>query len=102
MLIDGHRRQLLSLARTSVECAFDGCFDKPEAARYDDVLRRPAGAFVTLTTSDGDLRGCIGSIVARAPLFLAVHASALNAAFRDPRFHPVRREEFAGLHIEVS
>ena len=102
MLSDEHRKQLLSLARTSIECAFDGCFDVPEEAIYDEPLRQPAGAFVTLRTKAGDLRGCIGSIYAREALYRAVHSSALSAAFRDPRFRPVRREELAELHIEIS
>ena len=100
MLSEEHRKQLLAIARTSIECAFDGCDDEPEVV--DDALRRPAGAFVTLTTPDVDLRGCIGSIEARAPLYLAVHSGALSAAFRDPRFPPVRREELDRLHIEIS
>lgn len=100
MLGDAHRKQLLSLARTSIQLAFDGQTDAPEIA--DEALRHPAGAFVTLRTRGGDLRGCIGSIHAREALFRAVHSSALSAAFRDPRFRPVVREELADLHIEIS
>lgn len=102
MLTDDHRKQLLALARASIECAFDGCYDPPEESFYDEPLRRPAGTFVTLRTREGDLRGCIGSIHPREALCLAVHSSALSAAFRDPRFSPVRREELAGLLIEIS
>jgi AmmeMemoRadiSam system protein A len=102
MLNDGHRKQLLILARTTIECAFDGCFDVPDDARFDEALRRPAGAFVTLRTGDSDLRGCIGSIHPREALCRAVVSGALSAAFRDPRFPPVRREELGGLHIEIS
>src|SRR5207244_3457575 len=102
MLIDEHRRQLLALARTSIECAFDGCFDLPDAAQLHEHLHRPAGAFVTLRTHGGDLRGCIGSILPRDALYRAVHSSALSAAFRDPRFPPVRREELGSLLIEIS
>src|SRR6266705_2808430 len=100
MLGDEHRKQLLAIARTSIECAFEGCFDAPELA--DEILHRPAGAFVTLRTHGGDLRGCIGSILPREALYRAIHSSALSAAFRDPRFPAVRREELVGLHIEIS
>src|SRR5438132_5832240 len=102
MLADEHRKQLLSLARTSIECAFDGCFDAPDAATYDQPLWRPAGAFVTLRTHESELRGCIGSILPRDALYCAVHANALNAAFRDPRFRPVVRDELGRLTIEIS
>lgn len=102
MLSDEHRKQLLALARASIACGFDGREDPPEESFYDEVLRRPAGAFVTLRTHEGDLRGCIGSIYAREALCRAVHSSALSAAFRDPRFSPVRPEELPGLMIEIS
>src|SRR5207248_4163346 len=68
----------------------------------DAILRRPSGAFVTLRTRDGELRGCIGSIVAREPLIRAVMTSAVNAAIRDPRFFPVTAEELALLELEIS
>jgi AmmeMemoRadiSam system protein A len=102
MLDDEHRKQLLTLARTSIQSAFDGSFDPPDAAPLHEALHRPSGAFVTLRTLLGDLRGCIGSIYAREALYRAVHSSALSAAFRDPRFSPVRRDELARLHIEIS
>ena len=102
MLADEHRKQLLALARSSIECAFDGCFEVPDAAFYDEPLRRPAGAFVSLHTKSGDLRGCIGSILPREALVHAVHSNAINAAFRDPRFRPLQREELPGHVVEIS
>ena len=49
-------------------------------------LKEPRGAFVTLYRK-GELRGCIGQIVAKMPLAEAVAAMAEEAAFRDPRFN---------------
>ena len=66
-----------------------------------EKLSRPCGAFVTLTR-DGRLRGCIGSIVGTSPLYAEVRANAGNAAFRDPRFPPLEREELDGTEIEIS
>jgi AmmeMemoRadiSam system protein A len=102
MLTLEQRRQLLILARTTIESALAGRPTGPDAADFDETLRQPAGAFVTLTTHDDDLRGCIGSIEAVAPLFKAVAMSAVNAAFRDPRFHPVGAGELEQLRIEIS
>lgn len=101
MLTDVQRKQLLTLARATIECALTG---SPDAAgsELDEALRRPAGAFVTLRTREGELRGCIGSITPREPLFRAVISGALNAAFRDPRFPPVGPEELDQLEIEIS
>ena len=39
---------------------------------------------------------------ARQPLAADVAHSAFQAAFRDRRFEPVRRDEFEGIHLEVS
>lgn len=61
-----------------------------------------AGAcFVTLHRH-GTLRGCIGSLVARRPLGEDVVDNAIAAAFRDPRFPPLSRDEFPEVDIEVS
>ena len=102
MLSDELRKQLLTIARAAIEGAHQGRFEEPDPAQVDEALHEPAGAFVTLRTHAGDLRGCIGSIHARQPLYLAVHSSALSAAFRDPRFPPVGREELDRLELEIS
>jgi len=102
MLTRDQRKTLLQIARDSIALALDG--RRPDLDRYqiDDDLRRPAGAFVTLNDERGDLRGCIGSIEPVAPLFKAVSSSAIAAALRDPRFHPVRPEELPKLSLEIS
>ena len=102
MLTDTQRKTLLAVARQSIETALAGERPELKADDFDDALQRPAGAFVTLRTRDGDLRGCIGSLVAREPLVRAVMSSALNAAFHDPRFAPVRAEEMPELELEIS
>ena len=101
MLNEEQRRQLLRLARTSIESTLDGRTPEMRAEEFDEDLRRPAGAFVTLR-KDGDLRGCIGSIRAMEPLYRAVASSAISAAFRDPRFFPVRKDEIGHLELEIS
>jgi len=102
VLNETQRLLLLKLARTSIESTLAGLAHSPAEHEFDDVLRRPAGAFVTLRTKQGDLRGCIGSIHAVQPLYRAVITSALSAAFRDPRFMPVRYEEMQVLELEIS
>jgi uncharacterized protein len=101
VLNEEQRRQLLRLARTSIESTLDGRTPEMRAEEFDEDLRRPAGAFVTLR-KDGDLRGCIGSIRAMEPLYRAVASSAISAAFRDPRFFPVRKDEIGHLELEIS
>ena len=102
MLNDRLRKQLLRIARESIEAVHAGRAAQWSAADVDEALRRPAGAFVTLKTKSGDLRGCIGSIHAVHPLYQAVSSSAISAAFRDPRFPPVQPHELPELDIEIS
>ena len=64
-------------------------------------LNEPGATFVTLTRA-GELRGCIGSLEAHRALALDVAQNALAAAFRDPRFAPLARDELAQIRVEVS
>jgi AmmeMemoRadiSam system protein B/AmmeMemoRadiSam system protein A len=64
-------------------------------------LRAPAGAFVTLKQG-GHLRGCIGYVLPRKPLYQAVLENGLNAAANDWRFPPVRPDELGNLEVEVN
>jgi uncharacterized protein len=102
MLTPEQRKTLLTLARQSITTALEGRRLDLSPAEFDEVLRRPAGAFVTLTKHGGDLRGCIGSIMPTAPLYQAVASSAVSAAFRDPRFEPVDASELGGIELEIS
>lgn len=102
MLSAEQRRLLLRIARQSIEAALAGRQPDVDPGSLDDVLRRPSGAFVTLSSRSGDLRGCIGTIEPVAPLWEAVRDNALNAAFRDPRFPPLAPVELPELELEIS
>jgi AmmeMemoRadiSam system protein A len=66
------------------------------------VLRRQAGAFVSLK-KQGELRGCIGTIEPlRANLAVEIVENAISAASKDPRFRPVEEEELAELRVSVD
>ena len=64
-------------------------------------LREELGAFVTLKTGHR-LRGCIGYIQGQGPVWDTVARMAKAAAFEDPRFAPLRPDEFERLDIEIS
>jgi AmmeMemoRadiSam system protein A len=100
-LNDEQRKTLLRIARQSIAAVLDGRSPDWNADDFDETLRQPAGAFVTLTRN-GDLRGCIGSIRAVEPLYKAVASSAVSAAFRDPRFPPLGPGELEQLELEIS
>lgn len=72
-----------------------------ELTEFPATLRAPGASFVTLT-KHGALRGCIGTLEARLPLAEDVRRRAVDAATRDYRFPPVRAQELAEIHIEVS
>lgn len=93
-----HGLTLLRLARAAIarELGFDS-HDLPRS----DWLEQDGATFVTLNLN-GHLRGCIGSLEAFRPLIDDVRHNAVAAAFRDPRFPPLSREEFADVTIEVS
>jgi AmmeMemoRadiSam system protein A len=101
-LTDDHRQTLLAIAWQSIAAVLEGRAPAVNAAALDETLRSPAGAFVTLRTHDGDLRGCIGTIRAVEPLHKAVASSAVSAAFRDPRFPPLHPGELERLELEIS
>jgi len=68
-------------------------------------LRERCGVFVTINSVRGkrrDLRGCIGFPYPTTPLAQAVIESAISSATRDPRFHPMTREELDHVVFEVS
>jgi AmmeMemoRadiSam system protein A len=102
VLSQEQRNRLLTTAREAIAAVLDGRRLEIDVADFDDELRRPSGAFVSLHTKQGDLRGCIGSIHPVAPLCEAVSSNAVSAAFRDPRFYPLRKDELSNLHIEIS
>jgi len=68
---------------------------------FDSRLSAVEGAFVTIHKK-GQLRGCIGNVVGRGPLYLTVRDMAIAAASEDPRFSPVKKEEMKDLDIEIS
>ncbi len=102
MLTEAQRKRLLEVARQSIAAVLDSKTPNWSAEQFDESMRAAAGAFVTLRTRSGDLRGCIGSIRAVEPLYKAVASSAVSAAFRDPRFSPIGAEELPRLELEIS
>jgi len=99
---ESERTFLLKLARAAIQEHFSsGRTPVPEESAVAPALRVAAGCFVTLTR-DGKLRGCIGNISPREPLFQVVMKNACGAAFRDTRFAPVGLAELAALAIEIS
>ena len=99
MFDDNQRTVLLQIAREAIEVQLK-IRESLDPFR-EDFLHQPGSAFVTLTINE-DLRGCIGTTDAREPLGEAIKHCAISAAFRDPRFPPLTKEEYPSIHLEIS
>ena len=90
---------LLSIARATIAERFGG----PKVVRPEGLpwLEFPRAVFVTLKI-DGALRGCVGQLTARFPLFEAVREAAGGAAFEDSRFSALDERELPRVRFEVS
>ena len=101
-LSDADKKALKEIAFNSICDSLDG---KPIAqpALTSDLspLTSKCGAFVSLH-KHGHLRGCIGHFGEDYPLHEIVAEMARAAAFEDPRFMPVTRDELNDLDIEIS
>ncbi|MCE4625134.1 MAG: AmmeMemoRadiSam system protein A [Desulfurococcales archaeon] len=96
---------LVRLARKSVEYFFKNRSIMPLPDNLPPRLLRPGAAFVTiekLVDGERSLRGCIGVIRPIDKLAKVVVEVALESAFNDPRFPPLREEELDSVIFEVS
>lgn len=101
-LDDNERARLLEIARRSVVHGVEtGRALTVDIGELGETLAVPRAVFVTLTR-DADLRGCIGSLQATAPLAQAVADAAFSAAFRDPRFAALGADEIDEIRIDIS
>ena len=99
-LSQSEKEFLLRLASDSIRCRLEES-PVPGHEITSETMKQKRGAFVTLH-KHGHLRGCIGYIQGIKPLHEAVIDMAEAAAFDDPRFPPVSREELPELDLEIS
>ena len=114
-LSDSDKKALKEIAFNSIRDSLDGkpiaqparskdaCYQR-DARTFNShlsTLNSKCGAFVSLH-KHGHLRGCIGHFGEDYPLHEIVAEMARAAAFEDPRFMPVTRDELNDLDIEIS
>lgn len=92
---------LLNLAREAIQTKLEGKNLEVDNAKISEALKQEHSTFVTLEI-DGQLRGCIGHIAPVQALFQDVIENACAAAFEDPRFLPLTKDEFEKTDIEIS
>jgi len=93
---------LLDIADAAIVDGFAGRRPSvPRLAGLPDALGELRGVFVALTV-DGELNGCIGTIVGVEPLGQGVARHSWAAAFADPRLPRLLPGQHPHLTIEVS
>jgi AmmeMemoRadiSam system protein A len=92
--------KLTKIARKTLEEYFKGKQFIPDD-HTKSIYNEKQACFVTLTV-DGNLRGCIGSLVPQRELWRDVAENAVNAAIHDFRFSKLKEEELGKIKIEVS
>ena len=103
VLSEEDKKMLKDIALQSIKDSLNG---KSESVRVSPLQKYPmlskkCGAFVSLH-KHGRLRGCIGHFGEDYPLHEIVAEMARAAAFEDPRFMPVTRDELDDIDIEIS
>ncbi|MGI9319805.1 MAG: AmmeMemoRadiSam system protein A [Thiogranum sp.] len=96
------RTVLLDTARQSIRHGLaEGKPLKVEPDQLESPLSEPGASFVTLRI-DEELRGCIGSLQSHRSLICDVAENAFAAAFRDPRFPPLKDAELKSISLDIS
>jgi AmmeMemoRadiSam system protein B/AmmeMemoRadiSam system protein A len=96
------QKTLLKIARETLKknCSKESMLQL-ETNGFSDQLKQCPGVFVSLHKK-GELRGCIGSITSKKPLFQQVQQMTIAAASHDYRFRPIEAEELSEVFIEIS
>lgn len=94
---------LLKLARRAIEhyLKTGEKMELPPAELPYEKLIEEGACFVCLKIND-ELRGCMGSLYNRRPLFMDVIKNAVAAAFGDIRFPPVKESDLEKIKISIS
>ncbi len=97
---------LVKLARKAVEEKLYRNIEIKPPENTPEKLWRPGMTFTTIETyhpsGETSLRGCIGFLAPIYPLVVSTIKSALEAAFNDPRFPPLSRDELDNVVFEVT
>src|SRR5260370_38173219 len=99
-LADREQQTLLEFARRALIAAVERS-DFLENLPANEILQRPAGAFVTLRRR-GRLRGCVGQLAPADPLIQVGAHCPRAAAVVAPRFEPDGLTELPVLDIQMS
>jgi hypothetical protein len=97
---DEEKKAMIAAARSSIYSALRLDFDGDDTP-VGILKEKGYGVFVTLHLN-GRLRGCIGRFTSSSTLYATIREMARSAAFDDPRFPSLSRNEAHQIEIEVS
>jgi len=96
------RKVLLGWAKASIQHGLKtGWPISPNLSGLPTKLTEQRATFVTLEKIQR-LRGCIGMLQATRPLVEDIANNAFAAAFKDPRFPALKKQELKHLEIHIS
>ena len=99
MLSKSDGKELVKLARKTVE----NYFKNKKLDIKETKFKEKRGVFVSIHTfPDHELRGCIGYPYPILASDEAVQRASISAAFQDPRFPPLIKDELKKIVFEVS
>jgi len=93
-------RILLEHARRTIALQL-GREELPGSGARSPIFQQRGATFVTLKKR-GQLRGCIGNLEPVGTIWDGIRDNALNAAFHDYRFPPLKSEELDEIYIDIS
>ena len=97
---DEEKKAMIATARSAIYKALRLDFDG-DVTPVGILKEKGYGVFVTLHLN-GHLRGCIGRFTSNDTLAATIRDMAESAAFSDPRFPALSRNEAFKINIEVS
>jgi len=96
------KKYLLKLARRTIQKYFiDEVVLQIDEDDLPQTLKEKRGTFVTLWKNN-KLRGCIGDLEGKKPIYQSIIDNSLASALVDPRFTPIKSDELNNIKIEVS
>jgi len=96
------KQYLLKLARRAIKKYFqDKGVLQIEEDNLPQTLKEKRGIFVTLW-KNRQLRGCIGNLENKKPIYQSVIDNSLASALIDPRFMVLKKDELNDIKIEIS
>ena len=96
-----NRENILNIVSAALQAAASGKHYEPSRDDYPDVMFDKGAAFITLSLN-GELRGCIGSLLPHRAIAIDLAENSYAAAREDSRFVPLTPDELKKIGYSIS